>query len=130
MSKQFTLGKTERLKSRKIIEQLFKEGKSFAFPHFRVYYLFSTASDTSLQFGAGVSTKNFKKAVDRNRVKRVTRESWRLQKAPLQELVKEQNTRFSVFLIYTAKELPVYKEVYEKTGKIIDKLCKLVAEKK
>jgi ribonuclease P protein component len=128
--KQFTLGKEERLKSRKVIEQLFREGKSFAFAPFRIYYLFNTAADAYLQFGAGVSTKNFKKAVDRNRVKRVTREGWRLQKATLQELLKEQNTKLSVFLIYTAKELPVYKEVYEKTGRAIDKLCKLVTDKK
>lgn len=130
MPKQFTLGKDERLKSRKIIEQLFSEGKSFAFAPFRVYYLFNTASDKYLQFGAGVSTKNFKKAVDRNRIKRVIREGWRLQKASLQELLKEQNKQLSVFLIYTAKELPVYKEVHEKTGRVIDKLCKTVTEKK
>jgi ribonuclease P protein component len=130
VSKQFTLGKDERLKSRKIIEQLFSEGKSFAFAPFRVYYLFNTTAGTYLQFGAGVSTKNFKKAVDRNRVKRVIREGWRLQKASLQELLKEQNKQLSVFLIYTTKELPVYKEVYEKTGRVIDKLCKILAEKK
>jgi ribonuclease P protein component len=130
VSKQFTLGRNERLKSRKVIEQLFNEGKSFAFAPFRVYYLFNTAGTDPLQFGAGVSTKNFKKAVDRNRVKRVTREGWRLQKIPLQQVLEEQNKKLSVFLIYTSKELPVYKEVHEKTGRIIDKLCKIVMDKK
>ena len=130
MAKQFTLGKTERLKSRKVIDQLFNEGKSYAFAPFRVYYLFTSASDILLQFGAGVSTKNFKKAVDRNRIKRVTREAWRLQKIPLQQTLEEQNKKLSVFLIYTARDLPVYKDVHEKTGKIIEKLCKMVIEKK
>jgi ribonuclease P protein component len=130
VSKEYTLGKSERLKSRKIIEQLFSEGKSFAFTPFRVYYLFSDSATVSLQFGAGVSTKNFKKAVDRNRIKRLTREGWRLQKKVLNELTEEQNKPLSVFLIYTGKELPVYKEVLEKTGKIIDKLCNIVTAKK
>jgi ribonuclease P protein component len=130
VAKQYTLGKTERLKSRKIIDQLFKEGKSYAFAPFRVYYLFTSTPDTLLQSGVGVSTKNFKKAVDRNRIKRVTREAWRLQKNPLQQVLEEQNKKLSVFLIYTGKELPVYKEVYEKTGKIVDRLCKMLMEKK
>jgi ribonuclease P protein component len=130
VSKEYTLGKSERLKSRKVIEQLFSEGKSFAFAPFRVYYLFSDSATIPLQFGAGVSTKNFKKAVDRNRIKRLTREGWRLQKKVLNELTEEQNKPLSVFLIYTGKELPVYKEVFEKTGKIIDKLCNIVTAKK
>ena len=129
VAKEHTLGKTERLKSRKTIEQLFREGKSYAYAPFRVYYLFNDTA-VSLQFGAGVSTKNFKKAVDRNRIKRLTREAWRLQKMPLKEVTKEQKRSLSVFLIYTGKELPVYKDVYEKTGKIIDKLCQIVITKK
>lgn len=129
MPKVNTLGKNERLKSRKIIEQLFNEGKSFAYAPFRVYYLVSNTT-APLQFGAGVSTKNFKKAVDRNRIKRLTREGWRLQKNTLKEITQEQNKSLSVFLIYTGKELPVYKDVYDKTGKIIDKLCQIVTTKK
>ncbi|MEO5561833.1 MAG: ribonuclease P protein component [Chitinophagaceae bacterium] len=127
MAKQFTLGKKERLKSRKTIEQLFTGGKSFAVNPFRVYYLFDTTAVASLQFGAGVSSKHFKKAVDRNRVKRLMKEAWRLQKNPLSTLIKEQNKHLSVFFIYTGKELPDYKDVHEKTGKIIsDKLCKMI----
>jgi ribonuclease P protein component len=130
VAKQFTLGKNERLKSRKSIEQLFSAGKNFSLPPFRIYYTASDAVDPMLQFGAGVSTRNFKKAVDRNRVKRVTREAWRLQKTELDKLVKEQNKRLNVFLIYTSKELPDYKIVYEKTGKIITRLAGIVTTKK
>jgi ribonuclease P protein component len=125
VAKQFTLGKTERLKSRKAIEQLFKEGKSFVSGPARVYYTF-TGAGTSLQFGAGVSTRNFKKAVDRNRIKRLMREAWRLQKTPLNQMLKEQNRQLNVFYIYTAKQLPVYQDIYEKTGKIIERLCKMM----
>lgn len=130
MAKQFTLGKNERLKSRKAIDQLFNGGKSFSMPPFRVYYMISEDASSLLQFGAGVSSKNFKKAVDRNRIKRVTREAWRLQKNELAELLREQNKKLNVFFIYTMKDLPVYKTVYEKTGKIITKLAGIATTKK
>lgn len=127
MAKQFTLGKNERLKSRKLIEQLFKSGKSFTTFPFRVYYLLQP-SPFFLQFGAGVSNKNFKKAVDRNRIKRLTREAWRLQKNSLEESLKTNNKTLSVFLIYTQKELPDYKTIYDKTGLILKKLTKIINE--
>jgi ribonuclease P protein component len=133
VAKQFTLGKNERLKSRKLIEQLFKEGKSFnAFP-FRVYYLLQVApltatQKTMLQFGAGAGTKNFKRAVDRNRIKRLTREAYRLQKKPLEETLRTKAKDLSLFFIYTQKELPDYKTVYEKTSLILNKLVKIIDE--
>lgn len=130
MAKQFTLGKRERLKSRKSIEQLFSAGKGFTVPSFRALYLLGDPAGQFLQFGTGASSKNFKKAIDRNRIKRLSREAWRLQKAPLQEILKEQNQQMNVFLIYTARELPGYNEVYEKVGKIIAKLCNILASKK
>ena len=127
MAKQFTLEKNERLKSRKLIEQLFKTGKSFNTFPFKVFYLLDSPSST-LQFGAGVSTKNFKKAVDRNRIKRLTREAWRLQKNSVAELLKTSNKRLSVFFIYTQKELPDYKTINDKTGLILKKLIKIINE--
>ena len=130
MSKKFTLGKTERLKSRKIIDQLFSEGKAFTQSPFRVHYLFAGTMTAPLQFGAGASTRNFKKAVDRNRIKRLIKEAWRLQKPLVAETVKEQNTPLAVFVIYTAKELPAYDEVVDKMQKITGRLCTLVTAKK
>jgi len=83
---------------------------------------------STLQFGAGASTKNFKKAVDRNRIKRLTREAWRLQKNSVAELLKTSNKRLSVFFIYTQKELPDYKTINDKTGLILKKLIKIINE--
>ena len=78
-----------------------------------------------MQFGAGVSTRNFKKAVDRNRVKRLTREAYRQQKTALTEILSKQNRQLAVFFIYTAKVLPVYEDVFSSTAKIIRKLIDL-----
>ncbi len=128
VAKQFTLGKDERLKSRKQTEQVFSEGKKFTHFPFRIHYILNRTDSTSLQFGVGVSSKFFKKAVDRNKIKRLTREAWRLQKTLLQQKLKEQNSRLNVFFIYTGKEVPGYQEVYDKVGKGINKLCLLFDE--
>jgi ribonuclease P protein component len=130
VAKHFTLGKNERLKSRKLIEQLFREGQRFSVAPFRIFYLPVKSANASLQFGVGVSTKNFKKAVDRNRVKRLTREAYRLQKIALQEKIKTKNIQLNIFFIYTAKELPEYEEVYKKVAVILKKAETIVDELK
>lgn len=130
MAKEFTLGKEERLKSQKQTELLFSEGEKFTITPFRIYYTIVNPGKTSIQFGVGVSKKNFKKAVDRNRIKRLVREAYRLQKSGLKKKLTEQQCELTIFYIYTGKELPGYKEVYEKVGKIIDKLSVLIDERK
>jgi ribonuclease P protein component len=145
MPKQFTLGRDERLKSRKQIEKLFVEGKSFVVTPFRIYYLIGDMVNARLpdgqaqrsmfndQFGVGVSSKNFKRAVDRNRIKRLTREAWRLQKTDpvatgLKEWLKTSNKQLDVFFIYTGKEVPAYKLVFEKVRVVIEKLIKAIEQ--
>ena len=127
MPKQFTLRKSERLKSRKAIDGLFKNGKRFTVSPIRVYY--SINQGEGLQFGTGAITRNFKKAVDRNKVKRLIREAWRLQKNSLQEIVKEKELRLDLFLIYAEKEIPEYRFVYTQVGKIIKRLSAIIDEK-
>ncbi len=128
MSKQFTLGKDERIKSRKLIGQLFSEGKKFTVAPFRVHYLYVEPTEPKffLKFGAGVSTKNFKKAVDRNRIRRLMKEAWRLEKKSLQEIVKGKKL-LAVFVLYTSNEIESFKVVSGKMKKIIDKLSSVVS---
>ena len=144
MIKQFTLGRNERLKSRKQIEQLFKQGKSFAIYPFKIYYVlnqlqisqdsvklsdFRLATPNSrLLFGVGAGTRNFKKAVDRNRIKRLTREAYRLQKNALQQKLLEAEKKLNVFFIYTGKELPDFTTVKEKVAVALKKLADKIDE--
>jgi len=135
MAKKFTLGKNERLKSRKLIEQLFNRGKVFVISPYRIFYFVNKESDdlkitggtvkTNLQFGVGVSGKNFKRAVDRNRIKRLTREAWRLQKRELQEVLKEKDLHLNVFFVYTASELTDFNAIKLKVGVALKKFLQL-----
>jgi len=131
LARQFTLGSKERLKSRKAIERLFREGRHFNVPGFRVLYLFMSPQQqlkSSMQAGVSVSSRNFKKAVERNRIKRLLRESYRLQKNPLQTSLIETGMILQLFIIYTGKELPAYSMVYDKVNVILKKLQELVHE--
>ncbi len=126
MAKQFTFGKQERLKSRKAIELLFQSGKRFSVGSLRVFYLEQPAP--GLVAGVGVSSKNFKKATDRNKVKRLTREVYRLQKLHLQEKLADARKGLHVFFIYTSKDLPVFTDLFETMTVILNRLVKYFDE--
>jgi len=136
MAKRFTLGKDERLKSRKQIEKIFAEGKVLSVFPYRILYLFKknphpaqmTQAPSNVQFGVGISAKNFKKAVDRNKIKRLTRESWRLQKNDFQEAVKQKNFQVNIFFVYMSKELTDFSTIKTKVGIALKKLLVLVEE--
>ena len=127
-TERYFYGKDDKLKSRKTIELLFKTGHSFSDFPFKVIWLPQNASAT-LQAGVGVSSRYFKKAVDRNRIKRLIREAYRLQKNKLYTHLENNKRTLSVFIIYTGRELPQYELVLKKTGSIINRLIKLIDEK-
>lgn len=83
-----------------------------------------------MQAGVTVSSRSFKKAVDRNRVKRVMREVYRLQKLPLQNKVEQAGKHLLIFFIYTGKELPVYAELYKKMEIILQRIVEQVPAEK
>ena len=81
MNKKNTLGKKERLKSKKLIGKLFEEGKSIKKYPFRLIYLIQDKNSFKIKTQASFSVpkRNFKKAVDRNRIKRLIKEAYRLE---------------------------------------------------
>ena len=125
---RYTFKKEEKLKSRKAIEQLFKEGKSFSIFPFRILWEIKEANSSPLQTGFAVSSKHFKKAVDRNRIKRLMREAYRLQKNDLQNHLTQQQKQVVVFFIYVGNELPEYPFIFEKTKAVLNRLIKLTHE--
>ena len=80
--KLFSFSKRDKLKSKKVIDRLFLEGKSIVVYPLRLVYVSETFSDeTHIKVAVSVSKKRHKKAVDRNRIKRLMREAYRLEKA-------------------------------------------------
>ena len=122
---RYTLPAKERLKSRKLIEALFGSGKTFSVFPFRVFYLWEEGATQPVQVGVGASKRNFKRAVDRNRIKRLLREGYRLRKHSLEMPAAGRGLR--VFLLYTGKELPEFPLVLEKMDVILKKINGLLA---
>jgi ribonuclease P protein component len=127
--KQFGFSTAEKLKSSKQIGKLFQEGRRFHHAPIRVSWILEPWTEGEhLQAGVGASGKHFKRAVDRNRVKRLLREAWRLQKGPLKAALTERRKKLNVFFIYSSKELPVYQELYQRMGEVIHKLMTTIHE--
>lgn len=141
----YTLGKNERLKSRKAIDQLFTAGKSFSLFPFKVVYQKKanalpaeqqtantkqqpTSNSNQLQTAFSVSKRHFKKAVYRNRIKRLMREAYRLQKNELQNQLEQSNGSLAVFILYVSNELPDYPLVLSKMNAVLKRLQKIADE--
>lgn len=112
-----TLGKEERLKSRKLIEKLYSEGNSVKkFPLRMVYIQTKHTSNFPAQVGVSVPKRIFKLAVKRNRIKRLMRESYRLQK----EIVYNNLDLPYVFMIsYIGKEEIKYESLFVKMEELL-----------
>lgn len=117
----FSLPKSERLYKKKDIQELFDKGSSFYLYPFRVFVQKPSAENTN-QVLFSVSKKNFKRAVDRNLIKRRMREAYRLNKASLPEASKLQ-----LAYIYTAKDILLFDQIRDK---MIASFKRLVDEKK
>jgi ribonuclease P protein component len=122
-----TLGKQERLKSKKLIEKLYTEGNSVkTFPLRMMFVQTAHTSDFPCQVGVSVAKRNFKKAPDRNRLKRLMRETYRLQK----EIVYNNLEQPYVFMIsYIGREEIKYEELYPKMEKLLTLFVEKVKNK-
>jgi ribonuclease P protein component len=119
-----TFTKAERLCSKILIDKLIETGKSFNIPPFRSIWIEVSESSVPVQFVISVPKRNFKKAVDRNRLKRQTREAYRKNKKLLYDHLDDK--KVLLMLIYTAKTMIEYKELEEKIIMILQRLIENV----
>jgi ribonuclease P protein component len=128
MNTPFTPGKKERLKSRKLINELFEKGKKLQSKSFGVRYVVKgkVPPGEELQVGVTVSTRIFPASIHRNRVKRLLREAWRLNKSGLREKMKDQG-QLLIFFIYTSNEIREFSVLEKEMQTIIGKLENLLS---
>lgn len=82
----------------------------------------SSDGEGGVKTGVTVSSRLFKKSVDRNRIKRILRECYRLQKADLTEKAEQKKVDVHIFILYNGKELPSFEDIYSKVGILLKKI--------
>lgn len=123
---KFTYSKAEKLKSKKLFEQLFAEGKSIANYPLRLIYVKTVLKETiSIKVGVTVSKRNFKSAVKRNRIKRILRESYRCNKSIV---FNNSNNNYALLFLYLGKEMPKSIAVEKKMISLLEKFTEKIGE--
>lgn len=113
-----TYKKIEKLKSQKLIEKLFSEGKSVAVYPLRLVYLKTELEDpVKIKTGVSVSKRNFKKAVHRNRIKRLMREAYRLNKSKYFNNIPDQ---YAFMILYIGKTETDFETISKKMCTLMD----------
>ena len=133
MPSVFTYQKTDKLKSRKQTQHLFSTGQAInVFPIRLIYTVepISTNADnlsltSVLQAGVGAPSRTFRKAVQRNRVKRLLREAYRLEKPNFISQASLENKRVNLFFLYTDALVLTQVEIQ---GKVKEALSLLVTK--
>ena len=124
---RFSFGKKDKLKSKKIIDALFTEGNSVSAYPLRLVYIRSNF-DASLitKTGVSVSKRYFKKAVDRNHIKRLIREAYRLNRY---KYFNNITTQYALMILYIGNEKPDMALINTAMDNLFDKFSKKIALK-
>jgi len=122
-----TFKKEERLCSKKIIEDLFRGGRSFVIEPLRVVWLEQKLScESPAQILISVPLHKFKRAVDRNKIKRLLKEAYRKNKNLLYQFLNENHKQCVFSLFYISNEIVSYSEIESKIILILQRLIQKI----
>lgn len=125
---RFTFQKEEKLTGLKVFTDLAAKGNSFFVHPFRIIWMYSEAEQKfPARIAFAVPKRNFKKAVDRNRIKRLLRETYRHHKHELYTELNSKDVKISVMFIYTGKVVPEHDELERKIILSLQRLSKAAA---
>ena len=143
MTKTFTYQKKDKLKSRKQTQFLFSKGSAISVGPIRLLYTLETEdaeefsieksskeksskgelSKGVLQAGVGAHTRHFRKAVMRNKVKRLLREGYRMERPAFMNAINIDHKRLNLFFLYTESKVLTQEEIQEKIKAVLQKLA-------
>jgi ribonuclease P protein component len=123
----FNYSKKDKLKSKKLIEQLFTEGKAVtAYPLRLVYLKTEFEDDSVLKTGVSVSKRLHKTAVARNRIKRLLREAYRLNKP---QYFNNSSTSYAFMILYLSKDGTTFDKINSSMKVLFQKFTDKTADK-
>ncbi len=126
MAAEYSLGKEERLKSTFTIQELLKTGRTVSGFPLKIYWDISedTRQKFPVRMAVSVPKKKFRRAVDRNLMKRRIRESYRLNKAIIYEPLGEKNLRISLIILFLSDEFISF----DRVNAVISELLRKIAD--
>lgn len=127
---RFTFTKEERVTGKKRIETLFATGSSFIAYPFKVVFLETeNPSRYAMSMLVTIPKKRIKSAVNRNRMKRLTREAFRLNKYLFYSVSFPENYHVDVAFVYVKDDVSDYETVEKAMKKTMSVLLKNVRDK-
>lgn len=131
-SVSFAFPKACKLCGETTVDRLFREGTGFTRFPLRVVYIVNDEprkGEAPLRMMVSVGKKRFKRAVKRNRVKRLVRESWRLRKAAVEAAMAESGVRgLHVAFVFLSADLPTFADVDAAMEKAVERLVHAVSK--
>ncbi len=120
-----TLPAEERIKSRKLFDELFLSGKSIVYPPFRAVWKEIPFNDKNpVQIGVTAPKRKMRQANHRNRMKRLMREAYRLNKHDLVEMCKGQHKGLAILLISQCTKPTTFVETQDKIILLLQRLIR------
>ncbi len=120
-----TFPKKERLTSKKEIQSLFESGSTgFVFPIKYFYNIENEENTAPVRVLISVPKRNFKQAVKRNRIKRLIREAYRLNKTLIVQSALEHKLKVNIAFVFIDKQLPTFQRVQSAMQKLLRQIAK------
>jgi ribonuclease P protein component len=127
---RYTLSKQKRLSGKKNIETLFLTGEAFFVHPYRVTYKLVQDLSCPVRVAVVAPKKHFKKAVDRNTIKRKIKEAYRLQQYSLNiNTLLANQLSLHFIMVYSIKQQLPYDEITTQMSKVISKLNQMIDHK-
>jgi len=117
-----TLKRSEKLKSSRIIGELFDSGTSITVLPLKLFWKSYNNPVSPVRMTVAVPGKNFKRAVDRNLIKRRIREAYRINKHNLNELLSDKKLSLNFVFLYLPKNICTYQQISEAVIRILNKI--------